>query len=87
MNKSADYEFTVIVPVYNEEDNMPQLEKRLSEFLLRSIKKTMVLFVDDGSKDNSLSLIKEICNRNEDFHYLALSRNSGLSAAMKAGID
>lgn len=87
MNKSADYEFTVIVPVYNEEDNMPQLEKRLSEFLPRSIKKTMVLFVDDGSKDNSLSLIKEICNRNEDFHYLALSRNSGLSAAMKVGID
>lgn len=87
MNKSADYEFTVIVPVYNEEDNMPQLEKRLSEFLPRSIRKTMVLFVDDGSKDNSLRLIKEICSRHKDFHYLALSRNSGLSAAMKAGID
>ena len=48
---------------------------------------TCALFVNDGSKDKSLELIKEICDRNSDFFYIDLTKNSGLSAAMKAGID
>lgn len=87
MNKTSDYKFTIIVPVYNEEDNMKSLETKLSSFLPASLQKACVLFVDDGSKDNSLSMIKQICGRQKDFYYIALAKNSGLSAAMKAGID
>ena len=87
MNKSANYKFTIIVPVYNEEDNIYALEEKLGKFLPQSIYPACVLFVNDGSKDNSKMLLTEICNRNEHFYYMDLVQNSGLSAAIKAGID
>ena len=87
MNHTSDYQLTIVVPVFNEEDNIPSLEKRLGAFLPHSAVKACVLFVNDGSRDNSLSLIKEVCLRHKDFFYISLSQNSGLSAAMKAGID
>ena len=87
MNKTADYGLTVIVPVYNEEDNMQALEERLGAWLPTSPVKACVLFVDDGSSDASLSRIKEICSRQPDFLYLSFARNCGLSAAIKAGHD
>ncbi len=86
-NKTANYDFTVIVPVYNEEDNMESLEQRLSDFISVSKKQTCILFVNDGSKDNSLSRIQEICGRHEDFLYISFAKNAGLSAAIKAGFD
>lgn len=87
MNKTADYRLTIIVPVFNEEDNMAALEERLAAYLPKAASKTCVLFVNDGSRDNSLQLIREACRRNPDFFYISLAQNSGLSAAMKAGID
>lgn len=87
MNSTANYKLTIIVPVYNEEDNVDALEKRLSTYLPHALMKACVLFVNDGSKDRSLTLIKESCQRNDDFYYISLGKNSGLSAAMKAGID
>lgn len=87
MNKTADYRLTIIVPVFNEEDNMAALEERLAVYLPKAACKACVLFVNDGSRDNSLQLIREACRRNPDFFYISLAQNSGLSAAMKAGID
>lgn len=87
MNKTADYRLTIIVPVFNEEDNMAALEERLGAYLPKASCKACVLFVNDGSRDNSLQLIREACRRNPDFFYISLAQNSGLSAAMKAGID
>ena len=86
-NKTAEYEFTIVVPVYNEEGNMSRLEEALGAFIRQSKVKTCVLFVNDGSTDGSGQLIKEICARQPDFFYLEFVRNCGLSAAMKAGID
>lgn len=87
MNKTADYCLTIVVPVYNEEGNILRLEKELGEFLKIARVAVCVLFVNDGSKDKSGPLLKEICQRNPDFYYLELAKNGGLSAAMKAGID
>ncbi|MEN6619424.1 MAG: glycosyltransferase [Rikenellaceae bacterium] len=88
MNKTAGYKLTIIVPTYNEEDNIYSLEKKLSEFLSQSPEfPSCVLFVNDGSKDDSGNRIVEICGRQKDFYYISLAKNSGLSAAMKAGID
>lgn len=86
-NKTSEYELTIIVPVFNEESNIYLLEERLSAFLPVALCKSCVLFVDDGSKDGSLGRIQEVCARQSHFYYLALAKNSGLSAALKAGID
>lgn len=87
VNKTSEYELTIIVPVFNEESNIYPLEERLSAFLPEALCKSCVLFVDDGSKDGSLGRIQEVCARQSHFYYLALAKNSGLSAALKAGID
>ena len=87
INKSADYQFTIVVPVYNEEDNIYSLEEKLRNFLPQSLCTACVLFVNDGSRDRSKERILEVCARNKDFFYIDLAKNAGLSAAMKAGID
>lgn len=87
MNKTSEYRFTIIVPIYNEEDNIARLESTFAEYLPKCIEKACVLFVNDGSKDSSLKGIEEICSRNNDFYYISFDRNRGLSAAIKAGFD
>lgn len=87
MNKTGNYEFTIIVPVYNEEDNVERLEHELAAFLPTALVKTCVLFVDDGSTDRSAELLREVCRRNPDMFYIGFRKNTGLSGAMKAGID
>ena len=87
MNKTANYRLTIIVPVYNEEGNIRRLEKELGDFLKIARISSCVLFVNDGSKDESGKLLKDICHGHPDFYYLELAKNGGLSAAMKAGID
>lgn len=87
INKSADYQFTIVVPVYNEEDNIYSLEEKLQQFLPQSLCPACVLFVNDGSRDRSRERILEVCARNSGFFYVDLAKNAGLSAAMKAGID
>ncbi len=87
MNNTSDYELTIVVPVYNEEDNLDRVEKSLAAFLPTARVKSCVLFVNDGSKDSSLRKIKDICSRNDGFFYISSDENHGLSTAMKAGID
>jgi len=82
-----NYELTIIVPVFNEEGNIERLHKELLKFLEISLKRSKVLFVDDGSVDNSLHKLKEICKNTDPFSYCSFDRNYGLSAALKAGFD
>lgn len=86
-NKTSEYELTIVVPVYNEEDNMERLERELSAFLPKASVRSCVLFVNDGSKDSSLQKIKETCERQPDFYYISSDANHGLSTAIKAAID
>lgn len=87
MNRTSEYEMTIIVPVYNEEDNISALEMRLGDYLSKAALRTCVLFVNDGSSDTSLERIQSACRKNRNFFYVSLAKNSGLSAAIKAGID
>ncbi|WP_397362181.1 glycosyltransferase family 2 protein [Olleya sp. R77988] len=82
-----NYQFTIVVPVYNEEDNLLRVEKELLAYTLIATKTTKILFVNDGSKDKSQTLIEEICSRNDAFDYILFKENRGLSAAIKAGFD
>jgi len=81
------YEFTIIVPVYNEEDNLKRVEKELLNYIQIALKKTKVLFVNDGSSDKSQILIEEICTKNQEFGFIQFEKNRGLSAAISAGFD
>lgn len=85
--KQRKFDFTIIVPVYNEEDNLARLYAELNKFVAGTGIKSKVLFIDDGSSDASLAKIKEFCSRSENFTYCSFDRNYGLSAAIKAGFD
>lgn len=88
MNKTANYKLTIIVPVFNEEENIYALEDKLAEFVLQSLNiPACVLFVNDCSTDNSKDCIIDVCNHQKHFYHLNLAKNSGLSTALKAGID
>lgn len=88
MNATAAYRFTIVVPLFNERDNLPQLEERLAAYLEKSMEKpACVLFVDDGSTDGGSPLLEEICSRHPDFFFIHFPQNQGLSAALKAGFD
>lgn len=78
---------SIIVPVYNEADNLERIEKTFKEYFAQSPVKSKVLFIDDGSTDGSFKKIKKICATNPDFEYIKFKRNFGLSTAIKAGID
>ena len=82
-----DYKFTIIVPVYNEEDNLDRVESELLTYSKIATVATCILFVNDGSKDKSQDLIENICTRNDNFKYISFQENRGLSAAIKAGFD
>lgn len=81
------YQFTIVVPVYNEEDNLKRVEKELLAYLNIATLPTKILFVNDGSKDKSQQLIEAICNKHKAFSYISFTENRGLSTAIKAGFD
>lgn len=87
VNKTSNYQLTIIVPVYNEQENIYTLEEKLSWYLPQSPLAACVLFVNDGSTDLSKPRIVEICLRQKHFYHMSLAKNSGLSAALKAGIE
>ena len=80
-------EFTIIVPLFNEEENLHRLEAELFAYVKKASVATSVLFINDGSTDNSLSILQEISERNRDFSFISFDKNYGLSAAIKAGFD
>ena len=79
--------FTILVPVYNEAEALDDLKNALLDYLKIAALPTTVLFIDDGSSDESLNLIQSYSESCKVFQYISLENNCGLSAALKAGID
>jgi len=80
-------ELTIIIPVYNEAENLLRVQKIFEEYFQSAKIPSKVIFVNDGSKDNSLHIIRDINKTNPLFTYISFDRNRGLSAAIKAGFD
>ena len=80
----------VIIPCYNEKENLLYINQRLQEIFktkLNSKYNFRILFVNDGSNDNTLEEIEELRNKNSNIDFISFSRNFGHQQAIKAGID
>ncbi len=80
-------ELTIIVPVFNEEESLPAFFLEMDAFIASSPVPSRVLFVNDGSSDNSLKILTEKCSQTAYCTVLSLDKNYGLSVAIKAGFD
>lgn len=79
-------EISIVIPAYNEEGNIHVVINRLSE-VLNTIGTYQIIFVNDGSSDNTLEELKKAAKENSKIHFISLSKNFGHQAALKAGID
>lgn len=78
---------SVIIPVYNEEENVTPLTTELMEVLNNLNKSFEVIFVDDGSTDRSLAILKELQKKFRDIRIIKFRRNCGQTAGFDAGIS
>ena len=78
---------SLVLPIYNEQEVIPELHLRLQEFLGRLALDCEVLFVNDASKDGSLPLLRALAADEPRYKVLSFSRNFGHQAAISAGID
>jgi glycosyltransferase involved in cell wall biosynthesis len=78
---------SVVIPIYNEEDNLPDLVERVGRALQRSGRSYELICVDDGSRDASAQVLAELAESNDWLKPLYLIRNYGQSAALQAGFD
>ena len=79
---------SIVVPCYNEEESLPFLHEKLDEIMNQMTKYDFeILFVNDGSKDKSLEIIKSFREKDNRYNYVDFSRNFGQEIAMAAGLD
>ena len=81
---------TVVIPIFNEEEVLPELARRLREVIAvweRQIDSWEVVFVNDGSRDQSLARLKELAATESRFKVISFSRNFGHQMAITAGLD
>jgi polyisoprenyl-phosphate glycosyltransferase len=79
--------YSIVLPIYNEEANLPELYRRLSCVIDGLDGDAEIIFVDDGSRDRSLSLIRELHDRDPRICYLSFARNFGHQIAVTAGLN
>ncbi len=80
-------QISVIIPIYNEEGNILNLYDRLTSVMQKLGETYEFIFVNDGSRDNSLVLIKTLAQRDEKVKFIDFSRNFGHQVAVSAGLD
>ena len=78
---------SVFLPVFNEEPNLRPLHAKMQEALTQLGRSAEVIYVDDGSSDGSLNVLRELAANDNRVRVIALRRNYGQTAAMAAGID
>ena len=80
-------DLSIIIPIYNEAGNIQVLFERLRNVVRDMNMNVEYVFVNDGSRDNSIDLIKGLAKTNSEVHYLDFSRNFGHQVAVAAGLD
>ena len=78
---------SVIIPIYNEEGNILMLFERLRAVVRELDKSYEFFFVNDGSKDASLAIVKDLSSKFPEVRYIDFARNFGHQVAVTAGLD
>ncbi len=84
---SPPVDLSVVIPVFNEEENIPVLYRRLTDALETLGRRYEAVFVDDGSRDRSAALLSEIARRDPRVRLVEFNRNYGQHAAVFAGLE
>lgn len=79
--------YSLIVPIYNEEETLPELYRRLNAVMERLDGSVELILVNDGSRDRSLNLMRDLHRRDSRVCYLSLARNFGHQTAVTAGLN
>ena len=87
MRSEASIRYSLVVPFYNEQENIPQLYMKLTEVMDAIGEPYEMVFVDDGSKDNTYKVLSDIYEHDRRVNVVRLRRNFGQTPALKAGFD
>ena len=87
--KKKNYKVTIVVPVLNEEENILPFLRKFYDFKKKSkhLKDYEILFIDDGSTDNTLKKIKSLKLKNKKIKIISFTKNFGVNFAFSAGVD
>lgn len=80
-------QISIVVPVFDEAENLPVLQRELSAVLSAGGLSYEILYVNDGSRDDSLRVIRRLAEEDPEVRYINLSRNFGHQVAVSAGLD
>ena len=78
---------SVVIPFYNEEDNIEELHQRLKDVLARLGKTYEIVYIDDGSSDRTYAILRAIYEKDENVQVVKLRKNFGQTAGLQAGFD
>lgn len=84
--KNKNFTVSIVIPAFNEAGNVEPLVKKLKDTLM-DYHNYEILFVDDGSQDQTLEILKALSRRYNRVRYISFSRNFGHQNALKAGLD
>src|SRR5438105_9519351 len=87
MSNETDIRYSIVVPFFNEQENIPPLYMKLTEVMDAIGEPYELVFVDDGSRDNSFRVLSEIYEHDRRVNLIRLRRNFGQTSALKAGFD
>ena len=86
-SRSTSLDLSVVVPIYNEEENIPVLYQRVTDALAPTNIDYELILVDDGSSDDSYAALKLLAAKDTRVKVVRFRRNFGQTAAMAAGFD
>ena len=87
MNKTGQIDLSVVIPVFNEAENLEDLHRELAAAAAGTGRAVEFIFVDDGSRDDSFAVLKRLQARDRRVKVIRLRRNFGQTAALAAGFD
>jgi glycosyltransferase involved in cell wall biosynthesis len=82
-----DIEISVVIPVFNESENIKPLIIKLDEVLIKKGKTFEIIMVDDGSTDNSFEVMRKLIDNHKKLRIIRFRRNFGQTSAFSAGFD
>jgi len=86
-NEQLDKIFSIVVPCFNEASVLQQFYSEVNSITNKIALKTEFVFVDDGSSDKTMEIIKILAENDDRIHYVSFSRNFGKEAALLAGLE